>query len=192
MAISSKQGRRRTRVRSWYGVLIAAFALVVPLLALAESVPINLQAAIFMRALAYEKGFVADTSPALILVLGGGKAQKDATEMVAALRAFAGAGGAGRKTRIEEAPADLSLDELKKRAPQVLYVPQGAEAALANVSTLPKTIVLCGSPEAVGKGCILSVRLVSGSSRILIDLPGAEGKGFKFDARLLRVAEVIR
>ena len=88
MAISSKQGRRRRRVRSWYGVLIAAFALVVPLLALAESVPINLQAAIFMRALAYEKGFVADTSPALILVLGGGKAQKDATEMVAALHAI--------------------------------------------------------------------------------------------------------
>jgi hypothetical protein len=93
---------------------------------------------------------------------------------------------------VEEASADLSADELKKLAPEVLYLPAGSESALPQVSALGRTIVLCGNADLVGKGCILSVRLVAGSSRLLVHLPSAESKGLKFDARLLRVAEVIR
>jgi hypothetical protein len=160
--------------------------------AFAQAIPGNLRAAILLRALEYEKVFASSKEPALLLVLTGSGGSRDGSEMTAALKQLAQAGAGSRKVVIDEIKGDSNSADLMKRAPAVLYVADGNEAVLGTLDAIPKAIVLCGNPSAVGKGCMLSVEPFGTSSRLVVDTTAAGKKGLTFDARMLRVARVIR
>jgi hypothetical protein len=157
-----------------------------------QAIPSNLRAAILLRALGYEKTFASASDAASLLVLSGPGGARDGGEMTAALRQLAQAGAVSRKLAIEELRDAASLAEVQKRAPAVLYVAEGNEDALTVAAAVPRAIVLCGNPSAVGKGCMLSVEVFGSSSRLVVDTTAASKKGLTFDARMLRVARVIR
>jgi hypothetical protein len=185
------RGRRAASVR--LGALLALLAcLCVPPFALAQTIPSNLRAAILLRALQYEKVFASGTAPAVILVLGGSAGSRDAAEMTAALQKLANAGATARKVVVEEVRGDASASELARRSASVVYVAEGNETVLPIAVSLAGAMVLCGDASAVGKGCMLSVEPSGTSSRLVVDLGAATKKGFTFDARMLRVARVIR
>lgn len=170
-------------------------ALVLPVfapVATGQAIPSNLRAAILLRALGYEKTFASASDAASLLVLSGPGGARDGGEMTAALRQLAQAGAVSRKLAIEELRDAASLAEVQKRAPAVLYVAEGNEDALTVAAAVPRAIVLCGNPSAVGKGCMLSVEVFGSSSRLVVDTTAASKKGLTFDARMLRVARVIR
>jgi hypothetical protein len=180
------------RGRTLAAVLLVLVGMIGPALAAAQSIPSNLRAAILLRALQYEKVFASSQATATLLVLSGAAGGKDGAEMAAALRQLAQAGAAARKVVIDEVRGESSAAELAKRAPTVLYVAEGNEQALGVAAAVPGAIVLCGDPGAVGKGCILSVEPFGSSSRLVVDTAAASKKGLTFDARMLRVARVIR
>jgi hypothetical protein len=160
--------------------------------AFAQAIPSNLRAAILLRALEYEKVFASNKDPAMLLVLSGSGGAHDGAEMTAALRQLAQAGAGSRKVVVDEVKGESTTADLMKRAPAVLYVAEGNEAALGALDAIPRAIVLCGNPSAVGKGCMLSVEPFGTSSRLVVDTAAATKKGLTFDARMLRVARVIR
>jgi hypothetical protein len=180
---------RKARTRS-----VRALALVLCVLgaslAHAQAIPSNLRAAILLRALQYEKVFASSSETALVVVLVG-SGSRDGTEMTAALKQLASAGAIPRKVSVEEV-REANTPDLQKKKPAVLYVAEGNEAALGAAAGVAGALVLCGDPNVVGKGCVLSVEAAGSSSRLVIDLATASKKGFTFDARMLRVARVIR
>jgi hypothetical protein len=180
--------RLNRRVSAW---LIVVCVLASSLSARAQEIPVPLRAAILLRALRYEKGFASGTSPAQLFVLGG-RDGAEAAKVADALSQLAAADASGRKVVVSKLDRDPTLDELRAKAPAVIYVPSGAEATLSLVKSLASSIVLCGNPVHVGKGCMLSVEPFGQSSRLVIDLAEAERKGLRFDARMLRLARVIR
>jgi hypothetical protein len=188
---TAKVWRRAASLLCW----LACVAVVLPLLAPAarsQGIPSNLRAAILLRALQYEKTFASASEAASLLVLSGPGGARDGAEMTAAMRQLAQAGAVSRKLSIEELRDQASAAEVQKRAPAVLYVAEGNEEALAVAAAVPRAIVLCGNPSAVGKGCMLSVEVFGSSSRLVVDTTAATKKGLTFDARMLRVARVIR
>jgi hypothetical protein len=168
------------------------FVLTFPLFVSADTIPVNLRAAILLRALSYEKVFASSTSSAVIVVLGGTQGARDAAEMAAALQKLGNAGASSRKLVVEEIRGDAAAADLTHLGAAAVYVADGNEAALPVATSLPGAIVLCGNPSGVGKGCMLSVEPSGRSSRLVVDLGAASKKGFTFDARMLRVARVIR
>jgi hypothetical protein len=173
-----------------YAALVAALCL--PATVLAQTVPATLRAAILLRSLQYEKSFVTGAGEATLLVLGGAKGDKDASEVLAPMKQLAGSNAAGRGLKIERAAGDGTADEVQKRAATVVYVATGGEHVLAELAPLKGVVILCGDPAFVGKGCLLSVESAGSTSRLVIDVAGAEKAGLRFDARMLRLARVIR
>jgi hypothetical protein len=190
--VTERMQQYRVRAGARKARWLAFVLLLGPALASAQAIPGNLRAAILLRALEYEKVFASSKDPALLLVLTGPGGARDGAEMTAALKQLAQAGAGSRRVVIDEVKGASSTDDLMKRAPAVLYVADGNEAALSSLEAIPKAIVLCGNPNAVGKGCMLSVEPFGTSSRLVVDTAAAGKKGLTFDARMLRVARVIR
>jgi hypothetical protein len=158
----------------------------------AQEIPIPLRAAILLRALGYEKGFASNSAPAQLVILGGRDGTAEAGKFAQALSQLASSSGTGRKVVMSKLEREPTVEELRARPPTVIYVTSANDAALATLKSLPVSVVLCGNPAHVGKGCILSVETFGQSSRLVIDLAEAQRKGLRFDARMLRLARVIR
>src|SRR5215212_5697593 len=129
MMVTERTQRSRAtagaRCAGWFLLVL----LVVPALALAQSIPGNLRAAILLRALEYEKVFASSKDPALLIVLTGSGGARDGTEMTAALKQLAQAGAGSRRVVVDEVKGDSNAADLMKRAPAVLYVADGNESA---------------------------------------------------------------
>ncbi|MFT3922236.1 MAG: YfiR family protein [Myxococcales bacterium] len=166
--------------------------LALPCIALAQQVPAAIRAAILLRSLSYEKGFAAGTGPATVLVLSGSNGTSDGNETAASMKKLATSGGSTRQLRVETSSSDASAAEAKRTKAQVVYVASGNERALSELSELHHIIVLCGDPAGIGKGCVLSVEVSGTSSRLVIDLARATKLGLQLDARILRLARVVR
>ena len=137
-------------------------------------------------------GFASESSTAVIVVLPGTKGVADATEMVEVMRKLTEGGSGSRKIRVDQMTGEVNADALRRSNPAAIYVAQGNEGALPVAAAAGNAIVLCADPGSVGKGCLVAVEADSGSSRLVVDLAGAEKKGRTFDARLLRLSRVIR
>ena len=184
------------RARSFLGRCVVVLALTLMTFGLgwaghvaAQEVPVALRTAILLRALAYEKGFASGSERAKIVVVGAGKASSEVAGVSAAISQLTESGG--RKISVIKHAQDLTDEALKGLEADVVYVAAGSDASLA-VARRSKLVVLCGNPRDVGKGCVLSVESAGRSSRLVIDLNEAERKGLRFDARMLRLARVIR
>jgi hypothetical protein len=192
MMVTERTPRSRASARARSAGWLLLVLVLVPGLALAQAIPSNLRAAILLRALEYEKVFASNKDAALLLVLTGPGGARDGSEMAVALKQLAQAGAGSRKVVVDEVKGESTSADLMKRAPAVLYVAEGNEAVLASLEAIPRAIVLCGNPNAVGKGCMMSVEPFGTSSRLVVDTAAAGKKGLTFDARMLRVARVIR
>lgn len=169
-----------------------ASVLIFPALVHAQSIPAALRAAILLRSLQYEKTFASGSGEATLLVLNGSGGAKDGGEVLGPFKQIAASGAAGRSLKVESSNSDAAADETKKRAPAVIYVASGNEGALADLAKVRGVVIMCGDPALVGRGCLLSVESAGSASRLVVDLGRAEKAGLKFDARMLRLARVIR
>jgi hypothetical protein len=176
----------------WMLLCVCVLASLLPALGSAQVVPTKLRAAILLRALQYEKVFVSESSIAVIVVLSGAKGTADGAEMAKVMRQLAEGGDGGRKIRVEELSGEVSADALRRTSAAAIYVAQGNEAMVSVAASAGSAIVLCADPSLVGKGCLVAVEPAGSSSRLVVDLAGAEKKGRTFDARLLRLSRVIR
>lgn len=182
----------RSRAGSWLLLCVCIFAWLLPPVALAQTVPSKLRAAILLRALQYEKVFASESSTAVIVVLAGAKGAADGADMAKIMRQLAEGATGSRKIRVEELSGEVSADALRRTNPAAIYVAEGNEGVLSIAASAGSAIVLCADPGSVGKGCMVAVEAAGSSSRLVVDLAGAEKKGRTFDARLLRLSRVIR
>ena len=189
--ISANMDRRARHIL----LALALFAL--PAVALAQTVPSELRAAILLRALRYERSFASSRDAARVVVVSTSSSgsRSDASAMADAFRKLGRAQAAGRSLDVREvtiSSASEGLSEVRGLSPKVVYVAPGANAISPGLARLRGTIVLCASGDDVKDGCMMSVEVAGESSRLVIDLPQATRAGLRFDARMLRLARVIR
>ena len=161
-----------------------------------ESVAPDLRAAILLRAIAYERGFSGADGPAVLAVVGSatGIAANDATDMVRAFRRLAGrrrvAGRQVRVVRIAHASVAGTRQALASQSVDIVYVAKGLNNVAQQLGG--SRIVVCGDPGQVGQGCLLGIEAAEQGSRIVIDARAMRRAGLNFDARLLRLARIVR
>ena len=187
--LAVSQSSRLRRLGRLFVVSLTASILTGAGLVSAQEVPIPLRAAVLLRALAYEKGFANDATPAKIVVAGTGKATAEIAGVTAALTQLAK--GGNREIAVVKHEREAVDDTLRSLGADVIYVATGSNAVLA-AARRSDSLVVCGDPHDVGKGCVLSVESAGKSSRLVIDLTEADRKGLRFDARILRLSRVIR
>jgi hypothetical protein len=191
---------RTSSANPWPRALAPAAALTLLFfasVAAAESVPVELRAAILLRALQYERGFGQGDGQAVVAVVAsasGGSAE-DGRHMADAFASVSRADSRGRPVRVQRvthASASATASRLAELRPAVVYLARGVELG-SELRSLPSgTIVLCAEPEQIGSACTVTVEVSGRTSRLVIDLPDAERFGLRFDARLLQLARVIR
>ncbi len=163
----------------------------------AQLVPANLRAAIFIRALGYERTFTSARTPAKLIVVKGasGEAAQDGSGMTRAFRELVRAGGISRPVTVSELTmrdVDGTARQLQAAAPTVVYLPQGAYEIGERLASSRGLVVLCASARSMDRGCTLSVELSGRSPRLVVNLARANRAGLRFDARLLGLSRVIR
>jgi hypothetical protein len=193
---------RRFHLRASMATLGAATTLLVGVMPLrAQDVPVSLRAAIMLRALSYEKTMTTSRAAPVLVVLApaSGAAATDAAGAVVAFGQLAARMPIGpHKVRVVrvvyENPAQ-AIAAVAAAGALAVYVPAGLESALAALGAkllANRRIVMCGTSRGVGMGCVLSVEVAGSGSRPVVDVKSAEGAGLRFDARLLRLARIVR
>ena len=183
------------------GAFVAVLLLSVPGSVRAQVPAAELRAAIFMRAVAYERGVAAETGPLNVLVVRGasGDSARDGQQVEAALRGLASRQRVGgREIVVEGQPFSSAANVLaaaERSDASVIYLARGLTehvGAIAAAAGRARRILLCGDPEGVGRGCVLSVEANGDRARIVIHLRLATAIGLRFDARLLQLSRVVR
>ena len=191
---------RTSSVHPWSRALAPAAALALLLVAsvaAAESVPVELRAAILLRALQYERGFGQGDGSAVLAVVAsasGGSAE-DGRQMAEAFADVSRAdrrGRAVRVARVTHTSASATASALSELRPAIVYLASGVQIGRELRSLPSGTVVLCAEPEQIGSACTVTVEVSERTSRLVVDLPDAERFGLRFDARLLQLARVIR
>ncbi len=182
--------RARALARAaWLALLFAASGVA------AQAVPIELRAAILLRALQYERGFGQGQGTAVVAVVAGasGASADDGRHMAEAFAQVSRASGgrAVRVARVTHASAAQTAEALASMQPSVVYLARGVELG-RELRAIEGTIVLCAEPSQIGSACTVTVEVSGRTSRLVVDLPDAERFGLRFDARLLQLARVIR
>jgi hypothetical protein len=179
------------------GLLFAMTLATVPAPAWAQLVPANLRAAIFVRALGYERSFVGASSSAELVVVKGssGEAARDGAAMARAFREILRAGGTRRTVNVREVThRDLAatVEAVEGHDPTVVYLPRGMYEVGERLSGTRNLIVLCAAAQGMERACSLSVEVSGSSPRLVVNLAQANRAGLRFDARLLGLSRVIR
>ena len=180
---------------------LGAVASIAPSRAEAQDLSPEIRAAILLRAVAYERGFAGQDGPVTVLVVGGdsGATAADARAITAALTGLSRrVRVAGRPIRVQSVVHRSTANTLAiVRADQadVIYVAPGLSGVVRELGGplgSAGQMLICADPSEVGRGCLMSVEPNGGSARIVIHLRLALAAGFRFDARLLQLARVIR
>lgn len=151
----------------------------------------TLRAAILVRTFGYEKSLASGKTPVTVVVISSERASSEATAIAAAFSSAGTANAAGRPLVVTVLGVDAASPmELRRRAPSVVYVPGAHASVYAALSGLHGTLVLCGDPAEVGRGCMLSVETHGTGSRLVVDARRAAQAGLRFDARLLKLARL--
>lgn len=173
----------------------------IPALALAaDGVPAELRGAIMAKALNYEKKSQAGSGKLVIGVVGpaSGPGASDAKAMERALAQVARRGIAERRAsvvRITDVDPGAAASKMKGHGATVAYIASGMGSAgrsLAATLSARRMLVMCGDPNHVGAGCMLSVEPRGGTSQLVVDVGASTQAGYQFDARMLRLARVVR
>jgi hypothetical protein len=177
-------------------VLVAACAFL-PMPAWAQLVPANLRAAIFLRALGYERSFASQSGSAKLVVVKGasGEASEDGAAMARAFQEILRASHLSRPvsiTQVTHRDVASTAAALEAQHPDVIYLPRGTYDVSERLGAQRGLIVLCASAQAMERACSVSVEVSGSSPRLVVNLGHANRAGLRFDARLLGLSRVIR
>ncbi len=189
--------RRRGALSAAAAALIVAVCLVLPEAAWAQLVPTNLRAAIFLRALGYERTFASESSTAKLVVVKGasGEAEGDGAAMARAFQEILRASHLSRPVSIEQVvhrDVPSTVQALEAKNPDAIYLPRGTYDVAERLGARHGLIVLCAAAQGMERACTVSVEVSGSSPRIVVNLAHANRAGLRFDARLLGLSRVIR
>ncbi len=192
-----RKGRAPFLLACVAALLAASTLLSVPTTVWAQLVPANLRAAIFVRALGYERTFAGSRTPAKLVVLRGasGEASSDGAAMTRAFQEILRAGGTPRPVSVTEVPmrdVPATVTAIEALSPAVVYLPRGTYEVGERLAGTNGLVVLCGAAQGMERACSLSVEVSGSSPRLVVNLAQANRAGLRFDARLLGLSRVIR
>ncbi len=158
-------------------------------------VPSELRAAVLVRALGYERALRGGDGDIRLVVASDGSGASDADSMMQAFGDFAARSSLGGRRLVVER-ADLSnVANVTRQDPHVVYVANGTGAAAARQiahALPPGRIVVCGDTTLLGQGCVLAVERAASRARLVVHMPSTRRSGVDWDARLLRLARIVR
>jgi hypothetical protein len=145
-----------------------------------QKAPESVQAALFLKLLAFHKGISCSSS---------------ATAHVVHSKAFAREmeKGVGKKMGSAELRSVTSSDSMPVKVPSVLYVGSAKEIGPArSYARKHKVLLIAGVPGLATKGAALVVGTRDGKPKVLLNTTESKEQGAQWDAAILRIAEVIK
>ena len=176
---------------------------IVPVAALAqERVPAPRQAAILMRALAYERDAPSRAGGhfaiAVLVRADEAASQKAGAEMTTALTALAKLPLQGMPvsvTQVDFASAEALKSAISTAGVDALYVTPGLSAQLPIIlqqARAQRVVTMAGEASSVNAGVTLGVVSEDNRPRILVNVKSAAAVGATFSAELLALASVVQ
>jgi hypothetical protein len=145
-----------------------------------ETAPVTIQAAIFLKLLAFDKNISAGGT---ITIYVAGSADF-AAEMKKAEGKTVGGATIGKVVEGTGAPSEK---------PSVIYI--GSESSLASLVAFTrgnKILSITGNPDLVAKDVTLGVGVSEGKPKILLNLSASKEEGIDWNPAILKIAAAIK
>ena len=142
--------------------------------------PVDVQVAIFLKLLAFDKNISAGGS-ITVYVVGS---HDFAEAMKKALGKAVGASTIGNVSEGSGAPSEK---------PSAVYI--GTESVLAQMlsyTTANKVVSMTGVPELAQKGVTLTVGVSDGKPKILLNISASKDEGIEWNPAILKVAAMLK
>jgi hypothetical protein len=165
-------------------------------------VPVDRQALILTRALAYDSNLKGRAGAEIIVgvLAKGGNVASDqiadaVTQAFGALGTVKVQGLPIKGTKVTFTSFSALITAIKGQSLDALYICPGLEnelAGLLEVTRQQKVLSMGGREDHVTKGASVGVFVVDAKPTIYINLPSAKSEGADFGSDLLRLAKVIK
>jgi hypothetical protein len=164
------------------------------------AVPLGLQAELLAKVATYDRNFAARAGDkARILILTTTRDPESphaAAQLSRALGALPSLGGIAHEESIEAYTTPTALAELvRSRKAAVVYLTPGfgelEAGAIARALDGIDVLSVSVSAELIPKGIVLGFDLVSGKSKLVVNLPQARAQHVDFRADVLKIMKVI-
>jgi hypothetical protein len=182
-------------------LVLAIVAWSAPLVAETITVPVGLQAELTAKLAAHDKGMPARAGSALKIAILTKKGNAESASTAAHLQAaFAGLGAiAGlphQQQVVDFTEASALAALIKAESFAIVYLTQGFDADVESIRSALDgvSVMTCATvPEYVPRGgAVIGFDLVSGKSKILVNLPQAKKQSVNLDANVLTIATVFK
>jgi YfiR/HmsC-like len=182
-------------------LVLAIFAWSLPLVAETSAVPVGLQAELTAKLAAHDKGMPARAGSALKIAIlvkkGNAESASTATHLQAAFAGLGAIAGLPHQEQIVDFTDAAALAALiKAESLAIVYLTQGFDGDVESIrSTLGGVSVMtCATvPDYVARGgAVIGFDLVSGKSKILVNLRQAKKQSVNLDSNVLTIATVFK
>jgi hypothetical protein len=166
----------------------------------ASGLPAELQATLIAKLVSYDRNYTDRAGDvALVVVLvksGNAKSELSAATIKSALGQVDRIGGRPHKERVDTYQSPAALAELcRSKRVAVVYVTAGFQdeiAAIKSALTGVDVLTVAAVPEYVPSGIVLGFEVVSGKSKITLNLAQARQQRVDFKADALKLMKVYR
>jgi hypothetical protein len=180
--------------------LCLTFALVTtlgiaPSVGWSQSIPANLQAAIFFKVLSYDGNIPSkDGSAITIYVVTDSKTAGQKAAFLAGFGKLKGQQIGGKTINISAVTAAEASNVANSNT--ILYVAAGSDDSTIKkvlaVAVAKKCATLGGSEALAQKGLAVGLSVEGGKPKIVINFPASQKQGMKLSSKVLRLAKVIK
>lgn len=180
--------------------VVASSIFLLSVVAGAQGVPSNLQAAIFYKVLAYDYNIQKKTGDSItIVVVTDGQSAGKKEALSAGFNKISGQ-KLGSKTvkiaAITVSGAGELESKIKSAGGDIVYLAEGSShrvvTKLLQVAQANRLSTLCGSETLTQKGFAIGLMVENGKPKIVINLPASQKQGMKLSSKVLRLAKVIK
>jgi hypothetical protein len=180
--------------------LVALSILLFSIVAGAQGVPVNLQAAIFFKALAYDYNLQAKSVNELtIVVVTDSKSASQKSALAGGFSKISGQKLGSKTIKVTFVSVSGAGDLEPKVASEdgnIMYIAEGSSDAVLNkmiqIAGKQKIPTLCGSEALVTKGIAIGLTVEDGKPKIIINLAASQKQGMKLSSKLLRISKIIK
>lgn len=195
--------RLGARIRVWSAALLVSILVVaLPVKAADQRLPVKVRVAILFKTLTYDLNLKSRCPGGLRIGvvgrIGNETSLSIAKETIAEIKANAGKKVKGLGISVEPVMV-AAMDGIKKAVDEkeinMLYLTPGLTNLLDPIIKYAgqnKIVLLTGEGDQVKKGVAVGAVLRDKKPKILVHLKSAGAQGAKFDARLLRLIEVVK
>jgi hypothetical protein len=181
--------------------VLAIVAWSAPLVAETITVPVGLQAELTAKLAAHDKGMPARAGSALKIAIliknGNAESASSATHLQAAFAGLGAIAGLPHQEQVVDFTDAAALAALvKAESFAIVYLTQGFDPDVESIRTALDgvSVMTCATvPDYVARGgAVIGFDLVSGKSRILVNLPQAKKQSVNLDSNVLTIATVFK